>query len=95
MSCDGTTWRDICFANTLIKWATAGTVAHVYVQCALMLTNSVGGRFRMKSTSNIHGVTKVTFHLPPTATHLLGEWTLPSHALLLISSDAPDEVERR
>jgi len=37
-------------------------------------------------------VTKVTFHLPPTATHLLGEWTLPSRALLLISSDAPDEV---
>jgi len=41
------------------------------------------------------GVTKVTFHLPPTATHLLGELTLPSHALLLISSDAPDEVKRR
>jgi len=37
-------------------------------------------------------VTKVTFHLPPTATHLLGEWTLPPHALLLISSDALDEV---
>jgi len=33
-------------------------------------------------------VTKVTFHLPPTATHLLGEWTLPSHALVLCSSEA-------
>ena len=37
-------------------------------------------------------VTKVTFHLPPTATHPLGEWTLPSHALVLCSSDVPDEV---
>ena len=26
-------------------------------------------------------VTKVTVHLPPTATHLLGKWTLPSRAL--------------
>jgi len=33
-------------------------------------------------------VTKVTFHLLPTATHLLGEWTLPSHALVLCSSEA-------
>jgi len=33
-------------------------------------------------------VTKVTFHLPPTATHLLGEWTPPSHALVLCSSEA-------
>jgi len=33
-------------------------------------------------------VTKVTFHLPPTATHLLGEWTLPSHTLVLCSSEA-------
>ena len=33
-------------------------------------------------------VTKVTFHLPPIATHLLGEWTLPSHALVLCSSEA-------
>jgi len=40
-------------------------------------------------------VTKVTFHLPPTATHLLGEWTLPSRALVLCSSDVPDEVKRR
>ena len=37
-------------------------------------------------------VTKVTFHLPPTATHPLGEWTLPSHALVLCSSDVSDEV---
>ena len=33
-------------------------------------------------------VTKVTFHLPPTATHLLGEWTLPSRALVLCSLEA-------
>jgi len=38
-------------------------------------------------------VTKVTVHLPPTATHLLGVCTLPSHALLLVSSDVPDEVD--
>jgi len=37
-------------------------------------------------------VMKVTLHLPSTATHLLGEWILPPRALLLISSDAPDEV---
>ena len=38
-------------------------------------------------------VTKVTVHLPPTATHLLGECTVPPHALLLVSSDVPDEVD--
>ena len=41
------------------------------------------------------GVTKVTFHLPPTATHLLGEWTLPSHALVLCSSEALHLFQRR
>ena len=46
----------------------------------------------MQTKLNYLHVTKVTFHLPPTATHLLGEWTLPSHALVLCSSDVPDEV---
>jgi len=40
----------------------------------------------------LSSVTKVTFHLPPTATHLLGVWTLPSRVLVLCSSDVPDEV---
>jgi len=39
-------------------------------------------------------VTKVTVHLPPTATHLLSECTLLPHALLLASSDVPDKVNR-
>jgi len=50
----------------------------------------------MHATSSVcvslKSVTKVTVHLPPTATHLLGECTLPPRALLLVSSDAPDEV---
>jgi len=33
--------------------------------------------------SGEESVTKVTVHLPPTATHLFGECTLPPHALLL------------
>ena len=47
-------------------------------------------KVRVKSGSV--SVTKVTFHLPPTATHFLGEWTLPSRALVLCSSDVPDVV---
>jgi len=52
-----------------------------------------GGGDRRRGRGSFWGefdtsVTKVTFHLPPTATHLLGEWTLPSRALVLCSSEA-------
>jgi len=43
-------------------------------------------------------VTKVTVHLPPTATHFLDECTLPSRALLLavqMHLMKRDEVKRR
>jgi len=43
-------------------------------------------------TLHSYTVTKVTVHLPPTATRLLGECTVPPHALLLASSDVPYEV---
>ena len=51
-----------------------------------------GGYVLVRSVCLFVCVTKVTFHPPPTATHFLGEWTLPSRALVLCSSDVPDEV---
>jgi len=49
-------------------------------------------RFHVENGHYDCAVTKVTVHLPPTAAHLLGQCTLPPRALLLSSSDPPDEV---
>ena len=67
---------------------TAPSSLHIEQKSSAVATHFV----TRNNISDLQTVTKVTVHLPPTATHLLGECTLPPRALLLASSDASDEV---